>query len=51
MCHNQRIWNTIAEISLDKLDFETAKLAFVRSGDYQGIQFVKRLQKIDVFVH
>jgi WD repeat-containing protein 35 len=45
--HYSRLWEVIAEVSLDKLDFETAKLAFVRCKDYQGIQFIKRIKKFD----
>ena len=38
----------LAESSLEKLDLEMAEKAFVRCEDYQGIQFVKRLKKLDV---
>lgn len=38
----------LAESSLESLELEMAEKAFVRSGDYQGIQFVKRLKKLDV---
>ena len=38
----------LAESSLDKLELDMAGKAFVRSSDYQGIQFVKRLKKLDV---
>ena len=33
---------------MDKLELDMAGKAFVRSTDYQGIQFVKRLKKLDV---
>ena len=38
----------LAEAALEKLEFEVAEKAFVHSKDYQGIQFVKRLKKLDV---
>ena len=38
----------LAESSLDKLELDMAEKAFVRSSDYQGIQFVKRLKMLDV---
>lgn len=42
-----RLWRLLAESSLEKLELEMAEKAFVCSGDYQGIQFVKRLKKLD----
>eukprot|EP00232_Nephroselmis_pyriformis_P019088 CAMPEP_0182899530 /NCGR_PEP_ID=MMETSP0034_2-20130328/28121_1 /TAXON_ID=156128 /ORGANISM="Nephroselmis pyriformis, Strain CCMP717" /LENGTH=1198 /DNA_ID=CAMNT_0025033565 /DNA_START=181 /DNA_END=3774 /DNA_ORIENTATION=- len=42
-----RLWRILAEHALERLDFVIADKAFVRSTDYQGIQFVKRLQKLD----
>ena len=42
-----RLWRLLAESSLEKLDFEIAESAFVRCQDYQGIEFVKRLQRIN----
>ena len=38
----------LAESSLERLDLEMAEKAFVRCQDYQGIEFVKRLIKLDV---
>lgn len=38
----------LAESSLEALELEMAEKAFVHSGDYQGIKFVKRLGKLDV---
>ena len=38
----------LAEAALEKLELEVAEKAFVHSRDYQGIQFVKRLKKLDV---
>lgn len=38
-----RLWQVLAELSLEALDLTTAEKAFVRCGDYQGIQYVKRL--------
>lgn len=39
-----RLWRLLAEEALEKLDFDIAEKAFVRSRDYQGIKFVKRLK-------
>ena len=39
-----RLWNLLAEAALEKLDFATAERAFVKTGDYNGVQLVKRLQ-------
>ncbi|GAX81565.1 hypothetical protein CEUSTIGMA_g8993.t1 [Chlamydomonas eustigma] len=41
-----RLWRILAEHALEELDFVMADKAFVRSTDYQGIQFVKHLQKL-----
>jgi hypothetical protein len=38
----------LAESALDKLEVDMAEKAFVRSSNYQGIQFIKRLRKLDV---
>lgn len=38
----------LAESALEKLDLEVAEKAFVRCQDYQGIKFVKKLNKLDV---
>lgn len=40
----------MAESTLGDLDLEMAEKAFVHSKDFQGIQFVKRLKKLDVWV-
>ena len=45
LCVNRRL---LAEAALEKLELEVAEKAFVHSRDYQGIQFVKRLKKLDV---
>ncbi|KAL6750533.1 intraflagellar transport protein [Haematococcus lacustris] len=42
-----RLWRILAEHALEGLDFAMADKAFVRCADYQGIQFVKHLQKLD----
>uniref|UniRef100_A0A7S0R8E2 Anaphase-promoting complex subunit 4 WD40 domain-containing protein n=1 Tax=Chlamydomonas leiostraca TaxID=1034604 RepID=A0A7S0R8E2_9CHLO len=42
-----RLWRILAEHALEGLDFVMADKAFVRCADYQGIQFVKHLQKLD----
>ncbi|KAG1659041.1 hypothetical protein FOA52_010881, partial [Chlamydomonas sp. UWO 241] len=41
-----RLWRIQAEHALEQLDFAMADKAFVRCADYQGIQFVKHLQKL-----
>lgn len=38
----------LGDSALDKLELETAEKAFVKSKNYQGIYFVKRLKKLDV---
>lgn len=38
-----RLWRLLAETALNTLDLSYADRAFVRCGDYQGIQYVKRL--------
>lgn len=38
----------LAESALKSFNFEIARKAFVCCSDYQGIQFVKRLQKLTV---
>lgn len=45
-----RLWKELAVASLQALDFEKANAAFVHSQDYQGLQFIKRLKKIEVSV-
>ncbi|EDV23603.1 uncharacterized protein TRIADDRAFT_50569 [Trichoplax adhaerens] len=42
-----RLWRLLAEYSLSNLDLKIAEKAFVRYLDYQGIQFVKSLHKLD----
>jgi len=42
-----RLWRLLAEASLEALDFPMADKAFVRCKDYQGIQYVKRLQELN----
>ncbi|KAI9193226.1 uncharacterized protein BJ171DRAFT_588781 [Polychytrium aggregatum] len=42
-----RLWKLIADASLEELDFTVAQKALIRCTDYQGIQFIKRLQKYD----
>uniref|UniRef100_A0A0G4GH72 Uncharacterized protein n=1 Tax=Chromera velia CCMP2878 TaxID=1169474 RepID=A0A0G4GH72_9ALVE len=42
-----RLWRLLAEAALDHLDLSVAEKAFVRHGDYQGIQFIKRLRVLE----
>ena len=43
-----RLWTELALASLKELDFEMANASFVSCQDYQGLQFIKRLKKLDV---
>eukprot|EP00842_Homolaphlyctis_polyrhiza_P002203 jgi/Hompol1/2984/HPOL_006277-RA len=45
-----RLWKIVAEASLELLDFQQAQKAFVRCQDYQGLQFIKNLQKFDASI-
>jgi hypothetical protein len=38
----------LGDSALEKLDLKTAEHSFVKSKDYYGIEFVKRLQNITV---
>jgi flagellar basal body P-ring protein FlgI len=40
--------NTLAKSALKKLDVKTAELAFIKSNDFYGIDFLKKLQNITV---
>lgn len=42
-----RLWRLLAETALEELDFIVAEKAFIKCVDYQGIQFVKRLRRLD----
>jgi len=42
-----RLWRLLAESALAKLEFDIADRAFVRCQDYPGIDFIKRLRKLD----
>ena len=42
-----RLWRLLAEAALERLEFGLADKAFVACADYQGIQFVKKLQVLD----
>lgn len=45
--HNSdKLWKLIAEEALKALAFEEAELALIRCKDYVGIQFLKRLSKL-----
>ncbi|KAM9476708.1 WD repeat-containing protein 35 [Clarias gariepinus] len=41
-----RLWRLLAEAALQKLELKTAEQAFVRCKDYQGIELVKRVDKL-----
>eukprot|EP01063_Lacrimia_lanifica_P003470 TRINITY_DN1185_c0_g2_i1.p1 TRINITY_DN1185_c0_g2~~TRINITY_DN1185_c0_g2_i1.p1 ORF type:complete len:1243 (+),score=457.53 TRINITY_DN1185_c0_g2_i1:72-3800(+) len=42
-----RLWTLLSEKALEKLDFVMAEKAFVKCQDYQGLQFLKRLHRLD----
>lgn len=42
-----RLWKLVADAALEKLDFAIAQKAMVRCLDYKGLQFIKKLQKLD----
>lgn len=42
-----RLWRLLAESALAKLELDIADRAFVRCEDYPGIEFVKKLKKLD----
>jgi WD repeat-containing protein 35 len=42
-----RLWKVVAESALENMDFETATKAFIHCLDYQGLQFIKRIKKIE----
>jgi WD repeat-containing protein 35 len=42
-----RLWRLLAEAALEQLEFQLAEKAFVACQDYQGIQFVMKLQVLD----
>lgn len=44
---HKRLWKLLAEDSLNKLNFQIAHRAFVQCSDYQGMQFVKFVQRLD----
>ncbi|KAJ3324647.1 WD repeat-containing protein 35 [Boothiomyces sp. JEL0866] len=44
--HN-KLWKIIAEAGLQQLNFEIANKAFIKCQDYQGLEFIKRLKKLE----
>lgn len=42
-----RLWKEISSAALLQLNLEVASAAFIRCEDYQGIQFLKRLRKLE----
>ncbi|KAJ3365210.1 WD repeat-containing protein 35 [Kappamyces sp. JEL0680] len=42
-----RLWKEISQAALEQLNLEIATSAFVQCQDFQGLQFVKRLKKLD----
>lgn len=45
--NHPRLWQIISEESLLKLDLETAKLAMIKIKNFMGIQFIKKLEKLN----
>ena len=43
---HKRLWKLLAEASLEALDFSMAERSFVKSKEYHGIKYVKRLSQI-----
>ena len=43
-----RLFKLLGETALNEMNFQLAQRCFVEGGNYQGIQFQKRLLKIDV---
>lgn len=41
-----KLWKLVAEKALECLNFPVAHKAFVQSGNFQGVQFVKRVQQL-----
>ena len=41
-----RLWGLLSEQALEKLDLATAEKAFVKVGDYNGVQLVKRVNQL-----
>jgi WD repeat-containing protein 35 len=41
-----RLWGLLSEAALEKLDLATAERGFVKVGDYNGVQLVKRLNQL-----
>lgn len=44
---HQTLWNLLADCGLRALNFEVAELAMIKSLNFKGIQFLKRLKKLN----
>ncbi|KAI8616049.1 WD repeat-containing protein 35 [Chytriomyces sp. MP71] len=42
-----RLWKLISDSALERLELGIAQKAFVRSSDYKGLQFIKKIEKYD----
>ncbi|KAJ3096803.1 WD repeat-containing protein 35 [Phlyctochytrium planicorne] len=42
-----RLWRLVADAALETLNFQVAQRAYTRCADYAGLQFVKRLLKLE----
>ncbi|KAJ3217132.1 WD repeat-containing protein 35 [Dinochytrium kinnereticum] len=42
-----RLWRLIADAALEALNFSVAQKAYIRCADYAGLQFIKRLLKLE----
>jgi len=43
-----RLWKIISFSALNNFNFDAAEKAFAKCQDYQGLQFIKSLKKLDV---
>ncbi|KAI8828138.1 hypothetical protein BJ741DRAFT_627188 [Chytriomyces cf. hyalinus JEL632] len=42
-----RLWKLVSDTALERLELPIAQKAFIRSGDYKGLQFIKNIEKYD----
>jgi WD repeat-containing protein 35 len=45
--NHKTLWEKTAEAALESLDFEAASRCFIKNQDFQGLQFIKRVKKMD----
>jgi len=44
---HQKLWRLLGEMALKKMDMKTAEYAYVKSKDYHGLEFVRKLQNLN----